>query len=216
MRSLLTGEQLGALDAETAEARIHPLVPGRVGERRGDGRGPCPASRRIPGRHGCAGASGQGQRAEGDSLTRDVVALLNRTFVTPIDRDDIYRLVAAIDDVCDRINDAASRVGQFGVAAIQPVRAAPGRTPRAHDDEARSRGRQPRWLQGQQRPSARAARARRGRRRASREAVATLFSGDVDPVDIIRWKDIHERLEDAVDACENAADVLEAIFVKNR
>ena len=57
------------------------------------------------------------------------------------------------------------------------------------------------------------------RRRAtnfSGQAVATLFRGDVDPVDIIRWKDIHERLEDAVDACENAADVLEAIFVKNR
>ena len=49
-----------------------------------------------------------------------------------------------------------------------------------------------------------------------REAVAGLFRSGQDPLTIIRWKDIHEQLEDAVDACENAADVLEAILVKNR
>ncbi len=49
-----------------------------------------------------------------------------------------------------------------------------------------------------------------------REAVADLFRAEPDPLAIIRWKDIHEQLEEAVDACENAADVLEAILVKNR
>ena len=52
--------------------------------------------------------------------------------------------------------------------------------------------------------------------RLEREAVAELFRSGQDPLTIIRWKDIHERLEDAVDACETAADVLEAILVKNR
>ena len=52
--------------------------------------------------------------------------------------------------------------------------------------------------------------------RLSREAVAALFQSGADPLTIIRWKDIHEQLEEAVDACENAADVLEAILVKNR
>jgi hypothetical protein len=52
--------------------------------------------------------------------------------------------------------------------------------------------------------------------RLSREAVADLFRSGKDPLTIIRWKDIHEQLEEAVDACENAADVLEAILVKNR
>jgi predicted phosphate transport protein (TIGR00153 family) len=152
----------------------------------------------------------------GDSLTRDVVALLNRTFVTPLDRDDIYRLATAIDDVCDRINDAASRIGQFGVASIQlsarrqgallvrattKLEAAVGNLDGFKDssvllDELRALEEEGDELLG--------------------EAVGTLFSGNVDAVDIIRWKDIHERLEDAVDACENAADVLEAIFVKNR
>jgi uncharacterized protein Yka (UPF0111/DUF47 family) len=49
-----------------------------------------------------------------------------------------------------------------------------------------------------------------------REGVSGLFSADADPLSVIRWKDIHESLEEAVDACENAADVLEAILVKNR
>jgi hypothetical protein len=52
--------------------------------------------------------------------------------------------------------------------------------------------------------------------RVQREAIAELFRTEQDPLVIIRWKDIHQQLEDAVDACENAADVLEAILVKNR
>ena len=52
--------------------------------------------------------------------------------------------------------------------------------------------------------------------RLNREAVRELFASESDPLVIIRWKDIHEQLEEAVDACENAADVLEAILVKNR
>jgi uncharacterized protein Yka (UPF0111/DUF47 family) len=51
--------------------------------------------------------------------------------------------------------------------------------------------------------------------RLNREGIAQLFASGEDAVSIIRWKDIHEQLEEAVDACENAADVLEAILVKN-
>lgn len=152
----------------------------------------------------------------GDALTRDVVALLNRTFVTPIDRDDIYRLAAAIDDVCDRINDAASRVGHFGVEAIQPVALRQGELlVRATTKLEAAVGN----LDGFKDSSALLDELRALEEEGDEllsDAVGTLFSGSVDPVDIIRWKDIHERLEDAVDACENAADVLEAIFVKNR
>ena len=52
--------------------------------------------------------------------------------------------------------------------------------------------------------------------RLNRDAVSELFSSGEDALNVIRWKDIHEQLEEAVDACENAADVLEAILVKNR
>jgi hypothetical protein len=51
--------------------------------------------------------------------------------------------------------------------------------------------------------------------RASREAVASLFDGGIDPMVVIRWKDIFERLEEAIDACEHVADVLEAVVIKN-
>ncbi len=152
----------------------------------------------------------------GDGLTRDIVALLNRTFVTPIDRDDIYDLASAIDDVCDRINDAASRIGLFGVEVI-PVGA-------QRQGELLVRATTKLEAAIANLDGFKDSAALLGELRALEEegdellgvAVATLFSGGVSPVDIIRWKDIHERLEDAVDACENAADVLEAIFVKNR
>jgi predicted phosphate transport protein (TIGR00153 family) len=153
---------------------------------------------------------------QGDSLTRDVVALLNRTFVTPFDRDDIYRLASAIDDVCDRINDAASRIVQFGVAFIQPSARRQGELlVRATTKLEAAVGN----LDGFKDSSVLLRELRELEEEGDDllgEAIAALFSGSVDSVDIIRWKDIHERLEDAVDACENAADVLEAIFVKNR
>src|SRR5436190_12487006 len=57
---------------------------------------------------------------EGDRLTREVVDLLNRTFVTPFDRDDIYRLATAIDDVCDHVDEAAGNIVGYGVKAIRP------------------------------------------------------------------------------------------------
>src|SRR3954467_14567895 len=57
---------------------------------------------------------------EGDRLTHDVIYLLNRTFVTPFDRDDMYRLSTALDDVCDHVDDAAEKVGGYGVRDVRP------------------------------------------------------------------------------------------------
>src|SRR4051795_11440944 len=57
---------------------------------------------------------------EGDRLTHEVVDLLNRTFVTPFDRDDMYRLSTALDDVCDFVDDAAGKVGGYGVRDVRP------------------------------------------------------------------------------------------------
>src|SRR5881398_3623026 len=56
---------------------------------------------------------------EGDRLTREVVDLLNRTFVTPFDRDDIYRLAGALDDVCDHVDEAAGNIAGYGVDRIR-------------------------------------------------------------------------------------------------
>jgi uncharacterized protein len=153
---------------------------------------------------------------EGDRLTREVVDLLNRTFVTPIDRDDLYRLAAAIDDVCDHIDEAAGNIAGYGVEEIRPRATEQARVIlRSAEklDEAVHR------LEGFKDSSSQLHALRdledEGDR-LNRDAVSDLFSSGEDPIVVIRWKDIHEQLEEAVDACENAADVLEAILVTNR
>jgi predicted phosphate transport protein (TIGR00153 family) len=153
---------------------------------------------------------------QGDELTHDVVNLLNRTFVTPFDRDDMYRLAGAIDDICDHVDEAADNLGSWGVERVpqkardqaQIILQATGKL-----DEAVRR------LDGFRDSSEQLAELRELEDQGDaleRDAVAELFRSTEDAKVIIRWKDIHERLEEAVDALENAADVLEAIVVKNR
>jgi len=153
---------------------------------------------------------------EGDRLTREVVDLLNRTFVTPFDRDDIYLLAGAIDDVCDHIDEAAGNIVGYGVEQIRPKAKEQGQVilrsaEKLHEAVSRLEG---------FKDSSSQLHALRDLEdegdRLNRAAVSELFTSGADPIGVIRWKDIHEQLEEAVDACENAADVLEAILVKNR
>ena len=153
---------------------------------------------------------------EGDRLTHDVIYLLNRTFVTPFDREDIYRLATALDDVCDNVDEAADNLGSYGASPVPPkAREQADVILRAtmRLDEAVQR------LEGFK-DSSRSLEALRELEDEGdiliRDAVSELFRTEPDAVQIIRWKDVHERLEEAVDSCQEAADVLEAIFVKNR
>jgi uncharacterized protein len=153
---------------------------------------------------------------EGDRLTHEVINLLNRTFVTPLDRDDMYRLASVIDDVCDHIDEAADNIDAYEVTEV-PEKA---RLQAEVIYRAAARLHEAVELLEGFKDSARQLNALRELEdegdHLSREAVADLFRSGADPLTIIRWKDIHEQLEEAVDACENAADVLEAILVKNR
>jgi uncharacterized protein len=153
---------------------------------------------------------------EGDRLTHEVINLLNQTFVTPLDRDDMYRLASAIDDVCDHVDEAADNIDAY------EVRDVPARAQEQADVVYRAASRLHEavaLLEGHG-DAARQLYALRELEdegdRLVREAIADLFRAEKDPLTIIRWKDIHEQIEEAVDACENAADVLEAILVKNR
>jgi predicted phosphate transport protein (TIGR00153 family) len=153
---------------------------------------------------------------EGDRLTHAVINLLNKTFVTPFDRDDMYRLATVIDDVCDHIDEAADNIDAYEVRDV-PLKA---REQAEVIHRAASRLHEAVELLEGFKDSKRQLVALRELEdegdRLSREAIADLFRSGADPLTIIRWKDIHEQLEEAVDACENAADVLEAILVKNR
>ncbi len=153
---------------------------------------------------------------EGDRLTHEVVDLLNRTFVTPFDRDDMYRLASALDDICDHIDEATGNILGYGVTQIRPnARQQATVIERAATKLQEAVGK----LEGfkdSQRELIELRELEDEGDRLNREGIAELFASGADAVSIIRWKDIHEQLEEAVDACENAADVLEAILVKNR
>ena len=152
----------------------------------------------------------------GDRLTHEVVDLLNRTFVTPFDREDMYRLATALDDVCDHVDEAAANVASYGVQRVRPASIQQAdvilRCARKLEEAIAN-------LEGFKVQPGTLDELRELEDegdRLAREAVAELFHSEQDPIALIRWKEIYERLEDAVDACENAADVLEAILVKNK
>jgi predicted phosphate transport protein (TIGR00153 family) len=152
----------------------------------------------------------------GDRYTHEVVDLLNRTFVTPFDRDDMYRLAGALDDVCDHVDEAAGYVVGYGVTEIRDK--AKRQTEIIHRAATKLEG-AVNLLEGfkdSRRQLDELRELEDEGDRLNRESVAELFAEAGDPLVVLRWKDIHEQLEEAVDACENAADVLEAILVKNR
>jgi predicted phosphate transport protein (TIGR00153 family) len=153
---------------------------------------------------------------EGDRVTHDVVDNLNRTFVTPFDRDDMYRLAGALDDICDHVDEAAGNILGYGVTEIrdlakQQAAVIERAATKLRDAVSRLEG-----FKDSKRELIELRELEDEGDRLNREGIAQLFASDEDAVGIIRWKDIHEQLEEAVDACENAADVLEAILVKNR
>jgi predicted phosphate transport protein (TIGR00153 family) len=152
---------------------------------------------------------------EGDRITHDIIQLLNQRFVTPIDREDIYQLASALDDVVDYAEEAADYLGLYKVEA--PM------------EEAQ---RQAHILLQASRQIAEAMPRLRGFKdishytveinrlendgdRTIREAMAALFDNRIDPMVVIRWKDIYERLEAAIDATERVANILEGIVIKN-
>jgi uncharacterized protein len=152
----------------------------------------------------------------GDRLTHELVDLLNRTFVTPFDRDDMYRLAGALDDICDHVDEAAGRIVSYGVGEIrlqareqaQVIRRSAGKLA---DAVALLEG-----FQDSRPHLAELHELEDVGDRILHDSVSSLFMARVDPLEVIRWKDIHESLEEAVDACGYAANVLEAIVVKNR
>src|SRR5919202_3614201 len=151
---------------------------------------------------------------EGDRVTHEVVDLLNRTFVTPFDRDDMYQLASALDDICDHVDEAAGNIVSYGVREIRP------KAREQADVIVRAAGKLEeavRSLDGFKDASRTLIELRELEDegdRLAREGIADLFAAEEQPLAVIRWKDIYEHLEETVDACENAADVLEAILVK--
>lgn len=153
---------------------------------------------------------------EGDRITGEIIQRLNTQYVTPFDREDIYALAGAVDDVVDHIEHAADLLGLYRVEApmdqaLEQCRVLVGATASLAAALAELRG-----LRGAERHLVEVKRLEDEGDRAVRDAMAALFENSrVDPLVVIRWKDIYDALEDAIDACETAAHLIGNIVVKN-
>jgi len=152
---------------------------------------------------------------KGDDLTRQIIELLNTQYITPFDREDIYELAKAIDDVVDFIENASDLLTLYKVdRPMQQSLQQCGLLVEAVEHLSRALG-ELRGLRNAERHLVRVKALEDEADSLLREAIAGLFENHVDPVEVIRWKDIFEALEDAIDACETAADVVGNIVVKN-
>jgi predicted phosphate transport protein (TIGR00153 family) len=152
----------------------------------------------------------------GDELTRDLIQLLNTQYVTPFDREDIYELATALDDVVDYIEEAADLLGLYGIEsttkhAVDQCRILVAAVEQLCGALARLKG-----MRGVQQALVELKRLEDEGDRVVHDAIAALFRDDrIDPLIVIRWKDIYEGLERALDAAEHAANVIANVVVKN-
>jgi len=150
-----------------------------------------------------------------DFLTHEIIQRLNRTFVTPIDREDIHALARSLDDVMDAIDASATLVRLYRLAQVRPgarelarivsscareIRLALGALERGH-------GVNPHAVEIN--------RLENEADRAHQDAVGRLFAEEPDPILVMKWKETLDFLEDATDRCEDVANVIEGVIVKH-
>ncbi len=151
----------------------------------------------------------------GDRITHDLIHRLNTTFVTPIDREDILNLASALDDVTDLVEEVADLFVLYKIEA--PMEQAQELAHLLALACAELAAAMP-LLRSFADFSVHIVEVNRLENegdRVSREAVASLFDAGIDPMVVIRWKDVFERLEEGIDATERTANVLEGIRIKN-
>jgi predicted phosphate transport protein (TIGR00153 family) len=152
---------------------------------------------------------------EGDRITHDIVKRLNSTFVTPIDREDIYGLATKLDDIVDFTEEAADFLGLYQIEAPMSQAQALTKVLVAACEQLAAGLEHLREFKGLDKYWIEIHRLENDGDRISRDAVASLFSNGIDPMVVIRWKDMFAVLENAIDATETAAQILEGIVIKN-
>ncbi len=152
---------------------------------------------------------------EGDRITHDIIQRLNSTFVTPIDREDIFALASGMDDIVDFIEEVADYLALYRIEA--PMEQAQHLARILHESTRQIAGAVPRLrtFRDIHHYTVEIHRLENEGDRVVRQSLASLFERGIDPMMVIRWKDIFERLEDAIDATETTAHILEGIVIKN-
>ena len=155
---------------------------------------------------------------EGDTLSHEIVDMLNRTFITPIDREDIYALANTLDDIVDMINSMANRIKlykldtndehmiQFADTIDQSAQALTNAVKHMHDTK-RARRVLDYCIEVN--------RLENMGDQIREKAISHLFETEKDPIMVIKWKEIYEVAEGTLDTCEHVAKVIEAILVKH-
>lgn len=152
---------------------------------------------------------------EADEITHDIIRSLNRVFVTPFDREDIYALASGMDDVIDFIKEVSDKHALYDLTTVsqpavelgalllnsaQQLKAAIAKLESLKDLE-------PHWIEVN--------RIENQGDQVSRQAISELFRSGSDPIHVMKLKDVYDNLEDALDRCEDVANVIENIVIKN-
>jgi len=152
---------------------------------------------------------------EADNLTRDVVDRIDRTFVTPFDREDIHALASELDDVVDLIDGAARRAAIFHLKESKPHGVALAEillrsavcieetVQKMKDPKVVSMANRKLKLLEEEGDA------------VYHEAMEALFRSTTDAIEVIKWKELYDKVEDAIDGCEDVGNVLQSIALKN-
>ncbi len=153
---------------------------------------------------------------KGDTITHEIIKKLNKSFITPFDREDIYALSSALDDILDLIDASSQRVVMYNVE--KP-------TPESKElaflilKSCQTIDKIVAVLGGKLEPISayciEVNALENEADRVCREAISRLFDEEKDPIQLIKWKEIYETLETTTDKCEDAANILESVVVKN-
>lgn len=150
-----------------------------------------------------------------DDLTHNVSTRLNQSFITPFDREDIYSMSKALDDVVDLIDGAARAVVMYDIhETTEPAKQLAGIIQRmaVQLNEVVSILQKPKGV------TERLVEIHRLENEGDdiyQRAVGSLFHDDLHPLEVIKWKDVYEKLENAIDRCENVANIIEGVIIKH-
>jgi uncharacterized protein len=152
---------------------------------------------------------------EADAVVHEVATRLDRSFITPLDREDIYRLAQELDTVVDLIDGTARRAAMFRLKDSQPNAAKLASILREAVNELEQSVRQIKDRRSVAAHTVAIKKFEEAGDTAYAEAVGSLFDGTPDPIFVIKWKELYDTLEEALDSCQTASIVLESISLKH-
>lgn len=150
-----------------------------------------------------------------DFLTHEIIQRLNRTFVTPLDREDIHTLARSLDDVMDAIDASATIVRLYNIDTVRPGARELARLVRDSVEQVVGAMQALEKRKGVAERAVEINRLENEADRAHQAAVQSLFKEEKDAIVIIKWKEVFDFLEQATDRCEDVANVLEGVVVKH-